>query len=323
MHVGEANLGILVEKTNEEVGFIHRIIQEFLAARHLHRQPFPEQQGRLEQLVSDSTWSEVLLCLCHLTWREDEVDCFLDQIESALLEPPEAFQRERLLAEIAFGDLHASPSRAQTLAKRTFHWIEMHWWFPLRRTLLDIVINGLNSAVLRETVLKNSAEWFPDPLGYRSGIYDVLAQWPFERATVETMMRGLREDDEWTQRPAAYALAKYAGGRKEVGEELLVLAKSPVNPAVSRRACYAFPPAGRALMAFLVFGRATRSRDSALRIAGLIGLVNVGKTDLLLRNSLLAMATEEARHDWSSDSEIVTALLKGWPGRSTPSKTFL
>jgi hypothetical protein len=314
LQVGADNIGILVEKTNDDVGFIHRIIQEFLAARHLHTRPLTEQRAVVNQKVSDVAWREVLLCLCHLTPREDEVDGFLTLFEAANLEPFESFHRERLLAEIAFGDLHATLLKAQQLAARTFRCVETHWWLPLRKALLDTVIDGLNSALLRQIVIGKLREWFPEPISFRSGIYDVLADWPFEADTVEIIMRGLREDDAWPQKPAAYALAKYAGGKSGVGAELLSLAKSPVSADVAA-ACLLSLSSGWPTLDGVVtlLEQATRSRSTALKLAGNIGLVNVGKRGETLRDALLTIADADASSLFRWEDEIANALLIGWP----------
>jgi hypothetical protein len=250
-----------------------------------------------------------------LTPREDEVDEFVNLLESANLKPLEAFQRERLLAEIAFGDLNATSTKSHHLATRAFSCVENHWSMPLRKALLDTIIDGLNSATLRQAVIEKLRDWFPDPIPYRVGIYDVLARWPFEMATVRTMMRGLREDNDWTQKPAAYALAKYAGGNDEVGAELLALAKSPVSADVAAGCLLSLSrgwPSLDGVAALLE--QATRSRSTALTFAGNIGLVNLGKRDEALRETLLAMANAEARGLFRWESEIADALVIGWPG---------
>jgi hypothetical protein len=314
LRIGADSIGILVEKTNDDIGFFHRTLQEFLAARHLHVRPVAEQRAVFEQKVSDAAWHEVLLCLCHQTQREDEVDMFISLFESATLEPFEAFQRERLLAEIAFGDLHATSLKSQQLATRIFRCIETHWWMPLRKALLDTVIDGLNSTPLRQSVIEKLREWFPDPVSYRSGLYDILAGWPYEAETVQTIISGLREDDEWNQKLAAYALAKYAGGKEEVGSELLSLATSPVSADVAAASLLALSSGWPNLQGLTeILTQATQSRSTALRLAGNIGLINIGKRDEKLREDLLKIANVDAANLFRWEDEIANGLVIGWP----------
>jgi hypothetical protein len=315
LQISEDSIGIIVEKNTGEVGFLHRIFQEYLAARHLHHQPFLEQRTIVRRLVADSLWHQVLLCLFHLTSREDEADAFLNEVEGVPLDPPESFQREQLLAVIAFNELNASPARSQLLAQRTFSLVEGHWWFPLRRTLLDVVFDGLNTPLLRETVLKRLADWYPEPLRFSFNIFDTLAHWPFEPATADLMLRALQESGGEAAIAEPYALGNYARGQMEIANQLLALARSPVGPGVSGGCLLALSTGWPTLDELpSLLEEATRSRDVDLRLAGFIALVKIGRTDINLRDALLEAAVEGPRRAWRWAGEISSALIKGWPG---------
>ena len=110
--VGAETVGILIEKSPQELGFPHRVFQEFLAARFLSTLPFDDQERKVSELFASAQWHDVLLCLCHLNRRTGEVDQLVNAVVKIPLPPELEPARQIFLAEVAFGDLHCSASVA-------------------------------------------------------------------------------------------------------------------------------------------------------------------------------------------------------------------
>ncbi len=64
--LGEQALGLLVERGPQELGFLHRSFQEYLAAEHIVRKPFADQFDFVKDHCTEPIWQEVLLSLLHL-----------------------------------------------------------------------------------------------------------------------------------------------------------------------------------------------------------------------------------------------------------------
>ena len=223
-------MGILIEKSPQELGFPHRVFQEFLAARFLSTLPFDDQERKVSELFASAQWHDVLLCLCHLNRRTGEVDQLVNAVVKIPLPPELEPARQIFLAEVAFGDLHCSASVASDLAKQAFTEIESGAWMPQRERLLERALDGLFSDVLRDETEGRIRSWYPERHGWsRGAAYRAMAKWPQAPETREALWKGLLDEEEWNQRAAAEALASNLGGDAAVGERLLGLLRTPTN----------------------------------------------------------------------------------------------
>jgi hypothetical protein len=312
--VGAETVGILVEKSPQEVGFLHRAFQEFLAARHLSNLPFYEQKQRVAYLISDSQWHDILLCLCHLNTRTGEVDELVNIIRETPL--PLEFEpaRQSFLAEVAFGDLHCSAPVALSLASTVFTQIETGTWMPLRERLLEHALDGLLSDVLRDETEARVQCWYPDRHRARSDAYRAIATWPREPETVEALWRGLFDEDEWNQRAAAEALAQNSGGDAPTGARLLRLLFSPVELSVIASGlhalCLGWP---REPKIPELLQEARENTDWTLAIVAINHRVKRSEYDLQDREALLEFTTGIHRSGWRWTQDAIEALLTGWP----------
>ena len=310
--VSADTIGILVEKSPQEIGFPHRAFQEFLAARHLHNLSFDEQKGEFKRLFGSPQWHDALLCLCHLNTRTDEVDSIIDIAEGVNF--PIEFEpaRKLFLAELAFDDLNCSVTCAEKIANRTFLEIETGTWPPLREQLFDRVQDGLFSDSLRQTVQTRIQRWFPERFVYRSSVYEAMASWSPASDMAETLWRGLLDDVEWNQRSAAETVAKIFAGDKLMGEKLLALILTPNEPRITAYALHSLCigwPLEPQIESLLQWARS--SAEPLLQIVAISHRVKRQKFDNNDRKILLAFARDCPTYHWNSD--IANALLEGWP----------
>ena len=207
--IGTEAVGILIEKSPGEIGFLHRSLQEFLAAKHLSNLPFEQQKEALKKRFKNPQWHDVFLCLCHLNTRNGEVDDFVAIIESMPLPVEMELSRQSFLAEVVFGDLHCSPDIARKLAEETFEIIEtgVHTR-TTRERLIEFALDGLESEVLRSLVESRIQRWFPLRHRYRHGLYESVSRWDMTSDAQMILMRGLLDEEAWNQRTAAESLAR-------------------------------------------------------------------------------------------------------------------
>ena len=193
--IGAEAVGILVEKSSVDIGFLHRSFQEFLAAKHLSNLPFEQQKEAVKERFGNPQWHDVFLCLCHLNTRVGEVDDFVAIIENMELPIEMELARQSFLAEIAFGDLHCSANIARRLAEETFEIIETGVHGRTRERLVERALDGLESDTLRSLVESRIQRWYPLRHPYRRGFYEAVATWPKSGETQSVLWRGLLDEE--------------------------------------------------------------------------------------------------------------------------------
>lgn len=313
--IGTETVGIVIEKSPVDIGFAHRAFQEFLAARHLSNLPLADQKQFLKDWFENPQWHDVFLCLCHLNTRAGEVDDFVSIVESLQLPTEMDSARTAFLAAIAFGDLHCSASTARRLADDTFETIETGVHERTRERLVELALDGLESDSLRSVVEARIQRWFPLRHPYRRGLYGAVATWSKSRTTQDTLWRGLLDEQDWNQRPAAESLAHVFGEDLSVAKRLFELLCKPAEPRALGCALHA-----------LCLGWATHPRltgllddarfssDGALQSVAVIHRVKRCEHDLRDREILVALARRTTPDSWHWRKDRARALITGWPG---------
>ena len=313
--IGTESVGILIEKSSTDIGFLHRAFQEFLAAKHLSNLPFEIQKEAVAERFENPQWHDVFLCLCHLNTRADEVDDFVSIVKKLDLPTEMELARQSFLAEIAFGDLHCSAKVARRLSEEMFEIIETGVYEPTRKRLVELALDGLESDALRAVVESRIQRWYPLRHKYREGFYKSLTKWPRNGETRAILWRGLLDETEWNKRVAAESLAKHFNEDPSVGKRLLDLLVKPADPRLQAYVLHALSlgwKTNRRLTGIL--NDARFSIDRAIQSVALIHRVKRNEHDFEDREilmNLLGGFDFDSRH-WQKDR--TRALIAGWPG---------
>ena len=312
--IGAEAVGILVEKSSSDIGFLHRSFQEFLAAKYLSNLPFEQQKEAVKERFENPQWHDVFLCLCHLNTRVGEVDDFVAIIENMELPIEMELARQSFLAEIAFGDLHCSASIARRLAEETFDIIETGVHERTRERLVERALDGLESDALRSLVESRIQCWYPLRHPYRRGFYEAAATWPQNSETQSVLWRGLLDEENWHQRIAAESLAKAFGGDPSVAEQLFKLIFKPAEPRLFAYALHALCLGwGTDYRLTEILNNARLSTDSALQSVALIHRVKRDEHDKRDRKILIDMSRKHRFASWYWSEDRIRALIEGWP----------
>ena len=315
LDIGANVVGILVEKSSVEIGFIHRSFQEFLSAKYLSYLRIKQQKRAVRKLFKNPRWHDVFLCLCHLNTREGEVDDFIEIIKNIELEKEMELARYIFLAKIAFSDLHCSQSVARKLAKETFNIIEVGVQDRIREQLIKITLDGLQSDALRSFVESRIQRWYPLRHRHRDNVYRVVAKWPKDKKLEAFLWRGLLDENQWNQRAAAESLAKVFSDDPAVKQRLFEILLKPAEPRLLAHALHA-----------LCLGWSTDDRlsgilkdarlsvDSTLQSVALIHRVKREEHDLQDRQILMDMSRDWIMHSGNWREDRSRALIAGWPG---------
>ena len=312
--IGTEAVGILIEKSSGDIGFLHRSFQEFLAAKYLSNLPFEQQKEAVKERFENPQWHDVFLCLCHLNTRVGEVDDFVAIIESMELPTEMELARQGFLAEIAFGDLNCSAIIARKLAEETFDIIETGVHERTRERLVELALDGLESDILRSLVESRIRLWYPLRHPYRRGFYEAVATWPPDDETQSLLWRGLLDEEDWNQRIAAESLAKVFDGDPSVSEQLFELLFNPTEPRLLAYALHALCLGwGTDYRLTDILNDARLSTDGALQSVALIHRVKRNEHDTKDREILMGISRKSRSVPWYWNEERIRALIAGWP----------
>ena len=158
LDVAEGELGILVRVGRKQVGFIHRIMQEHLAAEYVaSRLEFEDVQDLFKRYVGNPAWKEVLLITIRKISRPSGLSSLLAVIRDRMGETPAGLCAREFLAEITFGPYGLPVDTVQTNATDIIKVVESHAYGPHRARLLDAMLSGL-SGPLTGRIVRNCLE---------------------------------------------------------------------------------------------------------------------------------------------------------------------
>lgn len=216
LDIAEGELGVLVRKGPEEFAFVHRMIQEQLAAEHAANRLAPQEQAELvERHLGDPVWRETLLGILWRTRRPAELRKLVEVVEASVGETPEGLRAREILAEATFGPYDLPGVEARRHAADLIDTIEHHPYDQHRSRLITSAVSGLESLATREMVAACLPRWTlqvrpPSPsLGWH------LSQLAPHKALTQPvrtlLMAALRYDDEQVAYSAAASIASRCG----------------------------------------------------------------------------------------------------------------
>jgi len=138
----EGQLGVLVRYGHRELGFLHRVILEELAAEHAADQlPAHDQRDLFSAEPADPRWSQVLL---GVLWRGKRPADNSDRVqliaEQAADSQPDSLTARELLAESVFGSFRLPAADTARHAVSVLDAIEDHPHIPHRKRLLTAAV---------------------------------------------------------------------------------------------------------------------------------------------------------------------------------------
>ena len=158
--VAEGELGILVRKGPTELGFLHRVLQEQLAAEHMSKRLSINMVKKLfASRVGDPRWREVLLATMWRLTRPGELREIIGLIKGRIDETPAGLRARELLAELLFGPYGLPSAEIRRHASGIVEAIETHPYGPHRARLLDSVLMGLDGSIASDIALKCLKRW--------------------------------------------------------------------------------------------------------------------------------------------------------------------
>ena len=289
--------------------------RNYLAAKHLANLPLKEQLSQVKERFRHPQWHDVLLCLSHLNTRSGDVDELVSIVEELELPIEMESARQSFLAEIAFGDLHCSPSVARRLAKNTFEAIEIGVQEGIRKRLVELTLDGLESDALRSLVESRIRTWYPMRHRDRRWLYEAVASEPRNDEALAILWRGLFDEEHWNRRAAADSLSKILKTDPSEAEKAFTMLFKPAElnmlAYVLHSLCVAIDCDGRLPE---ILRDLRECPDSSLQSVALIHRVRRNEHDWTDQEILIRSLRElgGGAREWKEDR--ARALIAGWPG---------
>ena len=160
LDVAEGELGLLVRIGPQQLGFIHRVMQEQLAADHIfNRLELTDVKGLFAEYVGTPAWKEVLLIAFRQISRPSELNALLAVVRDRIDESPAGLCAREFLAEITFGPFGLPPDSVKANASEIIDIVETHAYGPHRARLLDAVLTGVSGPVTTIIVRECLERW--------------------------------------------------------------------------------------------------------------------------------------------------------------------
>ena len=226
--IAEGQLGVLVRYGHQELGFLHRVFLEELAAEHAADQlPAAGRQDLFARRACDPRWNQVLLAILWRNRRPAEnselVQVIADQAND---DQPEALTARELLAEAVFAGFRLPAADTARHSRVVLDTVQTHPHLPHRQRLLAVCVAGLSSAagsLLRERLPR----WTLAPQPLPPSLFRHLGQAASDASLHEpvwpVLVAALALEDLAAVCSAAFALADRYGsaGHAEVRDALL------------------------------------------------------------------------------------------------------
>lgn len=315
LDVDADTFGILVERAPRELGFFHRAIQEILAAEHIAGLDLDAQISLFERHGHDPQWRDTLLFTAQFSRRPDEVERFVQALETADLPATGSSERDMLLAEIAFGEVRRSVPLTRRLVSRFLDEIETGQGAAPRSPLLRLAIAGLLTEQSAFLVRPRLDGWFPNwHANHYHDAYLSMRDWDTPGSDV-ALLRGFQSDDGEDRAEAARSFAVRAKGDLGAAAEVLKIIDGPPTIAAQAAAiqalCKGWPHHPRTPS---ISDQAARSSDWEVATAGIDARIVGRRHTDEDRDRLLAWLEEDL---WDRGESIGATLARGWAGDTT------
>ena len=214
LDIAEGDLGLLVRKGPRELGFLHRILQEQLAAEFISDRLNPIDMNALfSDHVGDPRWREVLLATMWRLSRPSELSDLVDVVRRRIDETPTGLRAREILAEVTFGPYDLPATDIHRSVTEIIDVIETHPYGPHRVRLLDSMLEGLEGAATGDAVQNCLERWTLLLRPVTEGLVREIAQLPpveeLSPTICKLLLMGIRNPDSWI----AYASASAIGSR--------------------------------------------------------------------------------------------------------------
>ena len=313
LELGQHDFAILVAPQEHHVGLLHRIFQEYLAAKHLARLSLDQVKHYCADTGRKAPWHEVTLTLMQLLQRQDDVDGLIDELRKPVVDCLEEPLQQILLTRVAVADSNCSRRKASELVSEVFSWVECGRWMPLRVSLVQEVAVGLESERVGGLVAARMARWFPGRVRWLFDVPTAAAKQPTAETVSDLRIALHNCDNSYEYRQIAEALASFAEQSPELADEFMEILRGPAEAELMGAALHALATGWQTHAALpSLLQAASTAPAKELRHVAILARFNRGERSPEIRDGLVDFC-REGEWPWPWEKEIVQALATGWP----------
>lgn len=313
LELGQSEFGLLVAPQEHHVGLLHRIFQEYLAAKYLARLSLERVKAYCAEAGRRGQWHEVTLTLLQLLERQGDTDLLIEELRKSVSDFLDEPGQQILLGRIAVANTNCSRSKAREIVSQVFSWIECGRWMPVRLALIREVTAGFESEQVGALVAARAERWFPGRLRWLHDVPAAAARKPTDE-TVSDLWNALHNcDSSYEYRQIAEALATFAETSPGMSDKFLGILKGAAEPELMAAALHALAtgwPTHPALPALLEAASTVPAQE--LQRVGVLVRFKRGERSAEVRDALASFC-REGQFLWPWEEEIVGALAAGWP----------
>lgn len=232
IEVGANDVGIIVEKSSEEIAFIHRQFQEYLAGYYLSNSENDFIENILTQYSQNQDWHQVIIILFSLIPQRKKQQF---QICINAVEQVESIQATRTYSEFLKFELGITLVNAPIeIIRESF--IKLKNRFEnesnerIKNVLFEILLKSLDNSKIKEDILEYLLTFFPYPYKYTDyRVYSLIKKSHLSNAQEKFLLELLVNGNIHQQQDVSVALSKFidSGNLKA---RILELLESSTNP---------------------------------------------------------------------------------------------
>ena len=320
-----SGLGLIVERSPNELGFFHLTIQEYLAAQSMVRKDEVKQLAWLSSVWNQPQWHEVVLAWFSIRGTDQGkgvTQRAIDHLKEFAASPWEKIQLLLLRTELAANDLGLSPREARSTIDEAADLVETTPFRKLRQALAGQIAQGLRSSSVANACEIRIAKWVPArPEWERAKLIKALGNWQPSGDLLHALKLALHDEGVRCRRAAAESLASVFAPDSVLGNELAQKAKKWPDAGIRAAALHGLWngwPDHDALGELA--DDACQSMDTDLALTGIAIRVSKGLHDKDDRQKIWHMFTSDSvSYELQDTCRMV--LVQGW-GKDEEFKRF-
>ncbi len=320
--------GVLVERSPQELGFVHLSIQEFLAAEAITRQPEREQLDWVSRVWMSPAWRECLVNWFGLQGSTGK-KVFAGQAAARIVELGSAGEFERtqalqLLTDLACSDMGIPVSDARRIVQLAAVDVEESSFVQHRVALGRSLTVGALGSTVRDECSALIRRWLPGrPSLQRAACLTALSNWKASDDLRATLVRGMLDEDGQCRRASGRSLVTVFAEDDNLLPLLKSFALHHVRPEVRAAAVRALGlKANWADEALLCANANLSTANAELLFEAVKTRVHQRKHDDDDFHRMSRLWAAEAVDFWQRE-EFIEVLLDGWPNAPKVRESFL
>ena len=182
LKIGANNIGIIIEKSNDEVAFVHRQFQEYLAAQYISELDKDEINSILLKYSDLPVWHQVVTNFFGLIPSRSfkNFNEHLTNVQTSDSEKETELYVKFLKYELALHLSNAPIDTSKTYLHAIFSDFDRETIRSFKTTLLKIILDGLENSKIKQEIKTYLFQFFPNHYKYDDYRIIYLRQVPIE-----------------------------------------------------------------------------------------------------------------------------------------------